>query len=583
MKNKGRIAAVLAVVLLAAILLFLPTIGGADLTQFQAKVEQLRQEALADWVREELGDAPAGGAGQAVFLSVSNGTERASVYTGTGQTLDDAWANAAEQAEKALRKSGATPRWVKADLVYFSGVVTADSLAQAMRDTREGFFRYGAAFDGGFQTALLEAELNSAGIYDYENGGVDLEALNQYLKTAGRERLDALPSEYTLFQCASWLCDEVGTVRQLSAAGLDYGRRSIDPITGEFAQALVLDAAGFLEEQVQKDGTFLYGMDPRFDKPLKSYNILRHAGSLWSMICAYRLNPSDSLREKIDLAAEYLVSQVRYDDEGRAFVYEEKSDEIKLGGCGLGIIALTEYMDVFQDSRYLYVSKALGDGILSLMDRTAGTYYHVLNGDFSRKEEERTVYYDGEATFALCRLYGVTEDRTYLEAAQAAVNHFILADYTQYCDHWVSYAMNEITKYIPDSATYYAFGLENVQKNLAKIARQETTSHIYLELLMAGFELYDRMIANGGSSAGFDLPAFLEAIRTRTDRQLNGYFFPEYAMYMANPERILGTFMVRQDGFRVRIDDVQHNLGGYYLYQKNYEKLMALGLYDAAG
>ena len=100
---------------------------------------------------------------------------------------------------------------------------------------------------------------------------------------------------------------------------------------------------------------------------------------------------------------------------------------------------------------------------------------------------------------------------------------------------------------------------------------------------MAGFELYDRMIANGGSSAGFDLPAFLEAIRTRTDRQLNGYFFPEYAMYMANPERILGTFMVRQDGFRVRIDDVQHNLGGYYLYQKNYEKLMALGLYDAAG
>ena len=72
----------------------------------------------------------------------------------------------------------------------------------------------------------------------------------------------------------------------------------------------------------------------------------------------------------------------------------------------------------------------------------------------------------------------------------------------------------------------------------------------------------------------------LKTIYARADRMLNGYFYPEYAMYMENPSRILNTFMVRQDGYRVRIDDVQHNIGGYYQYYKNYEKLVEYGMLE---
>lgn len=97
-------------------------------------------------------------------------------------------------------------------------------------------------------------------------------------------------------------------------------------------------------------------------------------------------------------------------------------------------MALTEYIDVFQDEGYKDVCTALGEGSLTMLDQDKGTYHHVLNGDFTRKEESRTIYYDGEATFALCRLYGLTGDPVWLDAAQSAVEHFIEADYTRYKD-----------------------------------------------------------------------------------------------------------------------------------------------------
>lgn len=53
------------------------------------------------------------------------------------------------------------------------------------------------------------------------------------------------------------------------------------------------------------------------------------------------------------------------------------------------------------------------------MQEEDGSYYHVLSfPDFQRKERDRIVYYDGEATFALARAYSITKDSRYLEAAE---------------------------------------------------------------------------------------------------------------------------------------------------------------------
>ena len=260
-------------------------------------------------------------------------------------------------------------------------------------------------------------------------------------------------------------------------------------------------------------------------------------------------------------------------DEETAYIYEAVSNEIKLGGCGLAIIALTEYMEAFDTDCYQDVCRKLGNGILTLLDQETGCYQHVLNPDYSLKEDFRTVYYDGEATFALVRLYRHTGEDKWLEAAKSAVDHFVAEDYTQYRDQWIAYSLNEITQYVDDSS-YYLLALRNVGENYDRILTKYTAP-VTFELLLTTFELYHRLVERGAEIEGFDQEKYLSAITEKAQRMLDGYFYPEYAMYMADPASVLGAFMVREDGFRTRIDDVQHSMVGFYLYAKNYETMLS--------
>lgn len=414
---------------------------------YQRKLALLEAGALTEETEEAIGKGPAGGqAGYAVFLSVCNTAERASVFCGTGADLRSAWGNADTQVMEFLSNSNYAPVWVKADVVYTSKVLDAGELSEEVKGSLSGFFRYGIAFDRSYQTALLEAELNGAKIYDYENGGLNFEYLNRYLAKADRTRLEELPETYTLFQCLGWFCDETDTVYELHKDGLEYGRRDIPQVDDTYVMQLMSNAGDYLVEQVNPDGSFVYGKYPRFDNDISGYDIVRHAGAIWALACQYRLTGDEKFLEVIEPTIDYLMESVAYADENTAYVLKGKKNEIELGAGGLTVVALTEYMDAIGSDRYLDICRDLGNGILSQLDQETGEFYHVLNDDFTRKEQFRVIYYDGEAVFALCRLYGMTGEQVWLDAAKCAVDHFIEADYIQYKDHWVAYSMNEITR-----------------------------------------------------------------------------------------------------------------------------------------
>lgn len=514
-----------------------------------------------------------------VFISVCDAKSRAIVFHKSADTVSAAWDETVKEVSAYINEKGYNPIWIKADVVDSMSKITQNELKNVLVKYFNEFYRYGISLDDKFDVAFLEAEINGNKLIDYKGTKrLDKDVINTHLEYYGKEPIGNIPKELVIFTCRGFMCDENSVIYELNDFGdndgLDYGRRSY-PVDRHAIEDVVLSSSYWLSNEIQENGKFNYGYYPTYDKVFTTYNMLRHTTGLLPLVWSWEITGDEKLKNDAESVLDYLLDTVVEKSPGVAYIYDVPNKEIKLGGNGLAIIAIDTYMDAFGKSESLVqICEELGEGILELQG-SDGSYYHVLNPDFTKKESFRTVYYDGEATYGLCVLYKLTGDKKWLDAAQKSVDYFIENDYTVHRDHWVAYALNEITKYIPQEK-YFDFGLKNLVVNMKKIHNQKTTYHTYMELLMAGFEMYDRMIQQNIKSdylEEIDADYFARTIQKRAEHMLNGFLYPEYAMYLKNPEAIVGTFCVRHDGYRIRVDDVDHFVAGYYHYYELYDEV----------
>lgn len=522
----------------------------------------------------------------AAFISVCDIEQRAYVFRASGDTPKAAWENVRAEAAQFVYSEDVEPLWVKADITAKGEKKSFEELISMISGCYNEFFRRGIAFDDKLDLSFIEAELNGSGLIDYKNKTIELTEINNYLAECDVKPLDRLPDEVILFDCVSVFCDEKFNVYELYSDGLNCGRRVIPVFDKERAMRVIATSSDYLSMQIGLDGKFDYGFYPIFHKEIPGYNMVRHASSVWSLLCSYRLTKDKFALQQAESAINYMITNTAYKypnrktKENTVYLFESTRNEVKLGGNAMAIIVLTEYMDVVNSDRYKRLAIELGNGILELFDERDGSFFHVLRfPTLAPRDKFRTVYYDGEAVFALCRLYGLTKKKCFLDVARLAADRFIKKGYTQYADHWVAYSLNELTKYIPDEK-YFDFALRNVGDNLQKIYDQATTYHTYLELLCVSFELYTRVVEEKPEYLEklpylkeFDEKFFLKTIFHRAQHMMNGYGYPEYVMYLKYPGSALGAFFVRHDDFRIRIDDVQHFCSAYFLFYKNYDKL----------
>lgn len=507
-----------------------------------------------------------------VFLSVSDGKKQARVAEAHSVSLD----SALTEAYAKIRNSGIDPKWLKLDVVVSEKNYTYKDFRKEFTNALQGSFRYGAAFGGDYTTSLLEAQINSCGLLDYTNGTFNWVQVNKELQRNGITKLKYVPTKMTLFKTQGYFCENGGSaIKLINGQYNNYGRRDL----GTDPTALTLLAertAEYFTSICDNTGKFKYGWYPINDEEMEDYNIIRHAGACWNLVMLYDMTGDERIVPVIESSLAYLKKSVVYKDRNTAFIKD--SYALSVGGNGLALLAYCNYALTLGSTKYNSLIKALANGIL-FMQKRDGSYTHLLYPEtYTVAQDYVIVYYDGEASYGLIKAYEVLGTQKYLDAAQKAADCFIAKHYETLNSHWISYMFNELTKYIPEEK-YFEFGLKNMTENnwLKKLSNSKAGKNSSNEAAGAAFELYDRLVSGGYECEyleQFNGKLLVDTVSKRVEYGLNYFMFPEYSMYFKDPPTLTNSFAVREDFFRVRIDDVQHFMDGYYLYWKNYDRIM---------
>lgn len=496
--------------------------------------------------------------------------------------------------------------WIRIEWVTDVQLTFWSTFQNNLKKFKRNYFRSGIAFQGVREPWLLltEMELNANACLYLGNkisyAGVNENNLNIYIKARhGSSQIPRFDDELpvVIFNTAGIFLDiEIGEFYQLETKPRYKGHRVVSLLTETNTKPFITQATTYLSNQVQSTGEYIYGYFPCFNHFIGTYNSLRHASSTYALIEGYeaslKFNNENMLKKleanqfnlkkeelkkieySINKAISYLIKDLIKVYDNKAYVVDT-DNEIKLGANAVAILALVKYLQVFSHisgeviSLYKNLAEKLAVGILA-MQQDNGSFVHVLDSDsLEIKQENRIIYYDGEAAFALMRLYGLTKDKRWLNCVEKAFDYFISAKHFRAHDHWLSYCSNELIIYKPKKE-YFQFAVDNLKGYVGFIKDRITTFPTLLELSMAFHNMLLKLDEHPqylDVLDGFDVQDFYNALHKRANYLINGFFFPEVAMFYQAPNTILNGFFIRHHSFRVRIDDVEHYLSGLISYQ----------------
>lgn len=537
-------------------------------------------EDLENTVRRELGDGF--NTTLHVFLTVSDGETVAHVVHGSGTTLEAAWTAAEQAAGELVREQLLSTVYLKADIVNRVEQISSSQLGARIASDAGiygEFFRKGIAFDAAFASSLLEAEINANELIDYDvTKNLVMEKVRLYLNEKDAPVVQTLPETVYLFTCRGYIKDLDGCYGLNEQPDSDYGRRTVQVVDRSYVSERLTGVAERMFEQMDENGQFANGYYPILGLPIEQYDLAGQAMAL-SALSQYSeaLDSAGLHRDQLEKAAASLASHIVERDENTAFVLNRDTNEISAGAGIQSLLAFLTYAQTADDAQYAQLAQKLGNGLLAMIDASTGKLNHVWNTDYTLKTAQTDRTFDSTAVYALSRLYGETEDERYLNAARTMTDALIRENYTQYGDCWITVAMEELTKY--DKRTeYFNFALRNFNDNADALENRVISLPQYTILLVGTYRIYTDMRAENITTdlfTAFDYNRLVTLTVARAEDLLNGIAYPEVAIYFHNPADCFDSFYVRQDGFRVRLDDNAAFLAAYLDYADVYTAVNA--------
>jgi hypothetical protein len=426
--------------------------------------------AIVDHKGREGATPPPPAPGRRVALALWRPGGEPVVATASGTTLADAVADAAQLIASKAPDAGAGQGRLELDLP--TSAVSADLGSEKEEPiTAMGLHGVLVARDDGKSAAVLPAEIIDRKLF-HENEGrgatVDRGKLRALL--AARAGVDE-PSLDTMR--AYRFRADVHVESAARDAALPVFRGMVArPAQADVERLLtaVRRGADYLVRITKADGRFVYLYRSLEDRDDRAYGWLRHAGTTYALLEAYEEFGTSAYLEKAELALSALRSNLHDDAESLGKYALDTSDEEqqRAGGAGIALVAFAKDAAVTGKRIDLETMRALGRFIMK--QQYADGHFRD-NADIAKDGEKlrkEVIYYAGEATLGLMRLYAIDPQPAYLDSARRAASWVIdvrdvaASEDNQQHDHWLSYALNEL---------YRATGDDSYLQHAYKIAR----------------------------------------------------------------------------------------------------------------
>ena len=342
----------------------------------------------------------------------------------------------------------------------------------------------------------------------------------------------------------------------------------------------------YLTRETSSRGKITYEFQPEHDRIGSGYNMLRHAGTAYSMFQVYRLLGNEADFDAAARAMDYFKARMKEDaaHPGEWFILDpaKKRKRAKLGGAGLGLLAWVEMEKARPGSADYEAMFGLARHILR-MQNPDGSFESFYDWDGKERTTRKSIFYPGEAILGLTRLHQLTGDESWLDAAERGADYLVNKRWVALGlriyippDAWLIQALEELDRVRPDERRAdYAFAIA------AQIARHKLMDPSKAPPDLVGGDLGGLSslpsAANSGSfGEALSAAARLEARRrpdeTRCRRwgelnlgmQLRNQFSEANSWFLANPARAHGGFRFKPNDHEIRNDYVQHNISGLF-------------------
>jgi hypothetical protein len=193
------------------------------------------------------------------------------------------------------------------------------------------------------------------------------------------------------------------------------------------------------------DGKFVYRVNVKKKIPQTTYNVLRHAGAIYSLAEYYKTQPSEELLNVITSAMNWLDENCNakiYDSiiavfSNRKITGKKEPDQAKLGGTALSLLSKVR---IGQNCERISLSKMRKmANFLLFMQTKDGNFLSKFFPDKGGSSDWESLYYPGEAIFALSEYSQFVNEPTFFKAAVEGIRYLAaIREHDQNVppDHW---------------------------------------------------------------------------------------------------------------------------------------------------